>query len=430
MRCKLCCGAAFLAALAVAAFSPYGVVTDGSRSEYAIHDDLADLIKVGGMGYERVDWDWRACQKEKGGAFDFSKYDRIVDADEARGVTVLPIVYGPPKWAYPAWQNLDGYSAFVRETVRRYGKRMPVIEIWNEQNIAGFWKDPSPTNYLALLKAAYKAAKEIDPSVRVALGGTAGWAHGFIRSLYEIGAKDYFDIVNVHPYCYPYAPEEPLRRGFAELRKIMAEFGDAAKPIWFTEIGWPTHDVDLSGPGNILFAGLKAARPERRPGTSSAPPAVQMPRSRTRGSRKVCLPVCLSDRRFACAARRRRASGWPRAAGTPWCIRRTSRTRPTRLTRWSSSCERAARSSIWGGCRCGNPTATSQMAAGMSCRMTADVSASSGFGSGSTRGGCPEASCRRATTRCRSTPRQRDLPLASVNRPPAFRASTSSRRRR
>ena len=52
------------------AFNPYGVVTDGSRSEYDMHDDLADLIKVGGMGYERVDWDWRACQKEKDGAFE------------------------------------------------------------------------------------------------------------------------------------------------------------------------------------------------------------------------------------------------------------------------------------------------------------------------------------------------------------------------
>ncbi len=254
-------GAVLAAVFAAGTFSPYGVVTDGSRSEYAMHDDLADLIKVGGMGYERVDWDWRVCQKEKDGAFDFSKYDRIVDADEARGITVLPIVYGPPRWAYPAWQNLDGYAAFVRATVRRYGKRMPVIEIWNEENIPGFWKDPNPTNYLALLKAAYTAAKEADPSVRVALGGTAGWAHGFIRSLYEIGAKDYFDIVNVHPYCYPYTPEEPLRIGFAELRKLMAEHGDARKPIWFTEIGWPTHEADLTGPGGVLLAGLKTARP-------------------------------------------------------------------------------------------------------------------------------------------------------------------------
>ena len=250
-------------AVSAEAFGPYGVVTDGSRSEYDMHDDLADLIKVGGMGYERVDWDWRACQKENGGAFDFSRYDKIVAADEARGITVLPIIYGPPSWASPAWQHLDGYAAFVRATVRRYGKRMPVIEIWNEQNISGFWKNPNPTNYLALLKVAYVAAKEADPSVRVALGGTAGWAHGFIRSLYAIGAKDYFDIVNVHPYCYPYAPEEPLRKGFAELRKIMSEYGDAEKPIWFTEIGWPTHEVDLTGPGNVLLAGLKTARPEK-----------------------------------------------------------------------------------------------------------------------------------------------------------------------
>ncbi|MBR2838084.1 MAG: hypothetical protein IKE55_04855 [Kiritimatiellae bacterium] len=257
---------AFLVAVvasAAAAYSPYGVVTDGSRSEYAMHDDLADLIKVGGMGYERVDWDWRVCQVKEGAPFDFSKYDKLVDAAEARGITVLPIVYGPPQWAYPAWQHPDGYAAFVRETVLRYGKRIPVIEIWNEQNIPGFWKEPNPTNYVTLLKAAYKAAKEADPSVRVAMGGTAGWGHAFIRSMYAVGAKDFFDIVNVHPYSYPYPPEEPLRKGFVELRKIMSEFGDAEKPIWFTEIGWPTHDVDLAGAGNVLLAGLKAARPEK-----------------------------------------------------------------------------------------------------------------------------------------------------------------------
>ena len=256
---------ALAAASAAAAFSPYGVVTDGSRSEYEMHEDLADLIKVGGMGYERVDWDWRACQKEKDGPFDFSKYDKLLDDAEARGITVLPIIYGPPRWATPAWQHLDGYAAFVRETVRRYGKRMPVIEIWNEQNLAGFWKNPNPTNYVALLKAAYKAAKEADPSVRVAMGGVAGWGYAFVRPMYAAGAKDYFDIVNVHPYCYQYGSslEQELRHGFAWLRKTMADYGDAAKPIWFTEIGWPTHDLNLSGGGNVLVAGLKVARPEK-----------------------------------------------------------------------------------------------------------------------------------------------------------------------
>ena len=263
-RLKVLAGVAF-AAFAVMAFSPYGVATDGTRSEHGMHDDLADLIKVGGMGYEHLGWFWPACQKEDGGAFDFSKYDKIVEADEARGITVLPIIYGVPPWGHPVWQHLDGYAAFVRETVRRYGKRMPVIEIWNEQNSASFWREgPNATNYLAVLKAAYKAAKEADPSVRVALGGCAGWAHDFIRSLYALGAKDYFDIVSVHPYCF--LPEGPLRDGFEKLRKVMAEFGDGQKPIWFTEIGWSTYDVDnvdLVGEGDILLAGLRVARPEK-----------------------------------------------------------------------------------------------------------------------------------------------------------------------
>ena len=46
-----------------------------------------------------------------------------------------------------------------------------------------------------------------------------------------------------------------------KLRILMAQYGDAQKPIWITEVGWPTHSLRFSE-GGLLLAGLKAARPE------------------------------------------------------------------------------------------------------------------------------------------------------------------------
>lgn len=244
---------------------PYGVVADLTRSEYGMREELLDLAQKGGLGYVRVDWDWRVCQPTRDAAFDFSRYDRLVEAAEARGVRLLPIVYGTPKWADPAWRNADAYAAFCRATVRRYGLRLPVLEIWNEQNIPAFWKDPDASRYVALLRKAHEAIKAENPQVRVAFGGTAGWAPDFIEACYKAGAQPFFDIMNVHPYTYPRPAEVSVPDALKALRARMARHGDAAKPIWFTEVGWPTHEASLSDPGGFVTAGLTVALGRHRP---------------------------------------------------------------------------------------------------------------------------------------------------------------------
>lgn len=258
--------AAVLAACMVQAANdiPYGIVVDATRSEYGMRGEMLDLMKAGGYGYMRVDWDWRVCQPTKDGGFDFRRYDKLVDEAEQRGITILPIVYGAPDWAAPAWQHADAYAEFCRATVIHYGKRMPVIELWNEENISGFWKDPNASNYVAMCKKAYKAIKEADPSIRVAFGGTAGWAHDYIRECYEAGGKDCFDIINVHPYSYPRPADGSWETNIKLLRETMAKYGDEKKPIWFTEVGWPTQDASLSGEGNFLAAGLKVALGDKK----------------------------------------------------------------------------------------------------------------------------------------------------------------------
>ena len=240
---------------------PYGVVTDATRSEYGMRDELFRLAEFGGMNYVRVDWDMRVVKPTKDGPYDFSKYDAFVDEAEKRGLTVLPILYGTPDWASPVWEHLEAYEDFCRATVAHYAGRMPAVEVWNEPNIPGFWygKAPNASNYVAVLRAAWRGVKAVDPAVRVVFGGMAGWAHGYIEDCYKAGMGGCFDVMCVHPYTYPFPVESSHDRALARLREIMARYGDARKPIWYTEIGWPTHDVDISGAGNLIEAGLRVA---------------------------------------------------------------------------------------------------------------------------------------------------------------------------
>ena len=255
---------ATLAALGAGAeANPYGVCAHVSRDEFGARVETYDMMALAGLGYVRSDFDWHQCQRAKGGAWDFTKFDKTVDDAAARGVTVLPILYGIPKWAYPAYAHLDDFRDYIRTMVSHFGMKMPVVEIWNEQNISGFWKDPNPTNYLAVLKAAYETVKSVEPRVRVSFGGTAGVPFGFIEEVYKLGGAKYFDILSIHPYSHPAPPEGRMDAQIDKLREIMAKYGDAEKAIWITELGWPTHTPNIGGAG-LLSSALKVARPEKK----------------------------------------------------------------------------------------------------------------------------------------------------------------------
>ena len=129
-----------LATLAVlgagAEANPYGVCAHVSRDEFGARVETYDMMALAGLGYVRSDFDWYQCQRAKGGAWDFAKFDKTVDDAAARGVTVLPILYGIPKWAYPAYEHLDDFRDYIRAMVSHFGMKMPVVEIWNETSPA------------------------------------------------------------------------------------------------------------------------------------------------------------------------------------------------------------------------------------------------------------------------------------------------------
>ncbi len=242
--------------------SPYGICAHITRhGEFQIMEAELKLMQHANIAWVRSDFDWGRIQKDP----DSWSYDHLdtVAANAAKAnIMVLPILDYNNSFANPAFKHLDLWAAYVKRTVERYHHQMPVWEVWNEQNLKQFWRDPNPADYLPLLQRSYQTIKAVNPKLQVAVGGYAGVPFKYIEDLYKLGGAPWFDIMNIHPYSHPYAPEERLEKQLSELRTIMARYNDEKKPIWITEIGWPTQKHRPAAPG-LIKAGLKAAWPER-----------------------------------------------------------------------------------------------------------------------------------------------------------------------
>lgn len=197
-------------------------------------------MQQAGIRWARADFSWSYFEP-KDDDFRFDNYDTIVAAAKEHDVTLLPILCYNVEWAFPAHENLDKWCDYVRTVVDRYKDDLKHWEVWNEPNI-GFWKPkPDAAQYAGLLIATYQAIKDTDPEAQVVYGGTSGIPFSYLRSTFEQGAFEAFDILAVHPYRYPNVPE--TARIVEDLQKtweLLDEFG-GGKKLWITEYGWPTH---------------------------------------------------------------------------------------------------------------------------------------------------------------------------------------------
>ena len=243
-------------ASAAAKISPgfFGVVAQAGL----LASDFARMEGV--VGTLRVPVYWFECEPVRGG-YDFGRLDEVVGEAAARGIRVLPFVYGTPAWLAPdpARPPLESatargaWSSFLRQLIERYGPggefwdgragALPIRrwQIWNEPNFRLFWAPhPVPRQYAQLLRLAAGAIRGADPGAQIVLGGVAPVAGGllpwvYLRRLYRVpGVERDFDFVAVHPYS--------IRVGntIAQVRlarEAIEAAGDAATPILVTELG-------------------------------------------------------------------------------------------------------------------------------------------------------------------------------------------------
>ena len=120
-------------------------------------------------------------------------------------------------------------------------------QIWNEPNLQKYFAPtPSPGKYARLVQISHDAITTKDPNARIVLAGLSGngdvAAQTFLNSFYAVsGIKNKFDAAALHPY----APTlESQRLAIQRVRNVMTSRGDAATPLWLTELAWGSAPPD------------------------------------------------------------------------------------------------------------------------------------------------------------------------------------------
>jgi cell division septation protein DedD len=219
---------------------------------------VLDKLQAAGVKWVRVDAGWASIEPAGPGQVNqwyVDLLDRVVDQARARGINVLLTLWLTPGWANGGAGtiappgNVADYARVAGWAAAHFKGRVGAWEIWNEPNMSGFWSG-SVAQYVSLLKVAYPAIKAADPSAQVVLGGPSENDTTWLAAAYAAGMQGSFDVMATHPYMgVADAPPETPDDGtiytlshVSAVRSLMVQNGDASKPIWFTELGWSTHD--------------------------------------------------------------------------------------------------------------------------------------------------------------------------------------------
>jgi polysaccharide biosynthesis protein PslG len=222
------------------------------------------------------------------GVFDWSDSDELIGDAAARGIRVIPTLYGSPGWlnyldgndacggycAPASDQTRSAWADFARAAVARYGpdgafwtpthnapapcgclRQHPIHtwQVWNEQNSPKYFGPaPNVDQYARLLVAAGAAIHGADPEAEVITGGMWGPPGSdyvvptidYLRQLYAVpGIASSFDAIAVHPYSPTLDGVTTQTRA---VRKEIVAAGDNAR-IWVTELGWASGGSVASG---------------------------------------------------------------------------------------------------------------------------------------------------------------------------------------
>jgi hypothetical protein len=234
----------------------FGFNDDAAKRGAITPDQEADLAARAGATIERIPLAWGWIEYERG-QFDWSVYDGLYAAYQARGIRPLWAVQSPSGWAaqgtcpaalpncvLPPKPQYDGdWRAFLTLLAARY-PASAAIEVWNEPNSSLYWGGaPDPVRYAQVVRLARDGVRAADPSMPVVLGGLADVsgaagmpAADFLSALYAQGIAGVVDGIGYHPYAALPDTAGALRRGVQRVRAVRDGAGDRT-PLWITETG-------------------------------------------------------------------------------------------------------------------------------------------------------------------------------------------------
>jgi len=204
---------------------------------------------------------WAAAEPTQGGAYTWAAHDTAVNALRAMNMNILGVLSNAPGWAvggnanhliYPTG-NVPSFIAYCSAAAARYKGKVAAWEIWNEPN--GSWNGPwTIAQYKDVCLQASSAIRTADPAALVVAPVLAGtfvdvgqtpsntWSQAFLS---DTNIRAAVDVLSIHVYCRPFAPEVGDARGPVPTRlnnsiNLKNSLGWTNKQLWSTESGWPT----------------------------------------------------------------------------------------------------------------------------------------------------------------------------------------------
>ncbi len=246
-----------------------------------LSDEEFARMGTGAVGTLRTHFFWEDIQPISRLHFDWRKSDEVVTGAALNGIDVLPYVMGVPKWLKDSSASTDhppldergrtAWSELLGALVDRYG---PEGEFWdlftvlhpgaaarpitawqisNEPNDSSYSRpiETAPERYAELLMLSDQVIAAHDPGARVISAGVFGtpsdgtnsWR--FLRRMYAVdGVAESFDALGLHPYA---GNLKGVAYQIERVRQVMDRHDDRTKPMWITELGWPTLNEVGSG---------------------------------------------------------------------------------------------------------------------------------------------------------------------------------------
>jgi hypothetical protein len=211
----------------------------------------------------RVDVQWDAAERVRG-VYNFSEYDDIFKLARERGERLIIILdFNNPLYA-ESWNSaittdaqIQGFTRFAVEAVKRYDAPNVIWEFYNEPNHADYWSPQTgPAAYMRLLAHAVPQMRAAAPKAFItapALGHRPAdsslpiiWDDepldfAYLRGCLELDLLKYVDAVSIHPY--PQSNPEVLTTTYARTRSLLTEFNGQNMPLISSETGYATSVV-------------------------------------------------------------------------------------------------------------------------------------------------------------------------------------------
>lgn len=206
---------------------------------------------------------WCNVQPQNHAEFNWSVYDFEFSEEQRLGITSVRSISHTPAWLaraseYSYWTSppteMRHWSEFIRKLVERYPGR--TWTIWAEPDNYPPRESPnlvcftgSAEEYGEMLKTAYAAAKNADPSCRIGVGGLVGATINgsfpyqvfdgqpenrlvFLETLIKKNFLQYADFVGLDSYGFGYGGVQNIRNGISLIRKMTRR-----KPMMILETG-------------------------------------------------------------------------------------------------------------------------------------------------------------------------------------------------